>query len=51
MGENLFEEEFTMETLSSMGNPLERLSHRVDFSKSYFFNAIMAWATIRYSIR
>ena len=31
MGENLFEEEFTVEALSLMGNPLERLSRRVDF--------------------
>ncbi len=31
MGENLFEEEFTVETLSQMGNPLERLSSLVDF--------------------
>ncbi|EJX10867.1 hypothetical protein EVA_00433, partial [gut metagenome] len=26
MGENLFEEEFTKEALSKMGNPLEKLS-------------------------
>ena len=25
MGENLFEEEFTIEALSQMGNPLEKL--------------------------
>ena len=31
MGENLFEEEFTVESLSQMGNPLERLSSLVDF--------------------
>ena len=31
MGENLFEEELTVEALSEMGNPLERLSKRVDF--------------------
>ena len=31
MGENLFEEEFTVEALSQMGNPLERLSSLVDF--------------------
>lgn len=31
MGENLFEEEFTTEALSKMGNPLERLSKKVDF--------------------
>ncbi len=31
MGESLFEEEFTVETLSQMGNPLERLSSLVDF--------------------
>ncbi len=31
MGENLFEEEFTVEALSKMGNPLERLSSLVDF--------------------
>ena len=31
MGESLFEEEFTMEALSQMGNPLERLSSLVDF--------------------
>ena len=31
MGENLFEEEFTIDTLSQMGNPLERLAALVDF--------------------
>ena len=31
MGESLFEEEFTVEALSEMGNPLERLSKLVDF--------------------
>ena len=31
MGESLFEEEFTVEALSLMGNPLERLSKLVDF--------------------
>ena len=31
MGENLFEEEFTIEDLSQMGNPLERLAALVDF--------------------
>jgi hypothetical protein len=31
MGESLFEEEFTVEALSQMGNPLERLSSLVDF--------------------
>ena len=31
MGENLFEEEFTIDALSQMGNPLERLSALVDF--------------------
>lgn len=31
MGENLFEEEFTIEALSQMGNPLEQLSALVDF--------------------
>ena len=31
MGENLFEEELTVEALSGMGNPLERLSKKVDF--------------------
>lgn len=31
MGENLFEEEFTIEALSQMGNPLEQLSSLVDF--------------------
>ena len=30
MGENLFEEEFTVETLFQMGNPLERLSSLVN---------------------
>ena len=30
MGENLFEEEFTIDALSEKGNPLERLSRRVD---------------------
>ena len=31
MGENLFEEEFTIETLSQIGNPLEQLASLVDF--------------------
>lgn len=31
MGENLFEEEFTVEALSQMGNPLEQLASLVDF--------------------
>ncbi|MBR1498933.1 MAG: IS5/IS1182 family transposase, partial [Bacteroidaceae bacterium] len=31
MGENLFEEELTVEALSAMGNPLERLSEKVNF--------------------
>ena len=31
MGENLFEEEFTIEALSQMGNPLDRLAALVDF--------------------
>ena len=31
MGENLFEEEFTIDALSQMGNPLERLAALVDF--------------------
>ena len=31
MGENLFEEELTVEALSEMGNPLERLLGKVDF--------------------
>lgn len=31
MSENLFEEEITLQALSSMGNPLEELSHHVDF--------------------
>lgn len=31
MSVNLFEEEFTQETLSDLGNPLERLSALVDF--------------------
>lgn len=31
MGESLFEEEFTVQALSEMGNPLERLSNMVDF--------------------
>ena len=31
MSENLFEEEFTIEALSQMGNPLEQLSALVDF--------------------
>ena len=31
MGENLFEEEFTIEVLSQMGNPLEQLAALVDF--------------------
>ena len=31
MGENLFEEEFTIDALSQMSNPLERLAALVDF--------------------
>ena len=31
MDENLFEEEFTIEALSQMGNPLDRLAALVDF--------------------
>ncbi len=31
MGESLFDEEFTVEALSQMGNPLEQLSSLVDF--------------------
>lgn len=31
MGENLFEDEFTKEALSKMGNPLEKLSSLIDF--------------------
>lgn len=31
MDANLFEEEFSIETLSDLGNPLERLSVLVDF--------------------
>ena len=31
MGENLFEEEFTIDALSQMGNPLEQLAALVDF--------------------
>lgn len=31
MGETLFEEEFTIEALSQMGNPLEQLAALVDF--------------------
>ena len=31
MGENLFEEEFTIEALSQLGNPLDRLAALVDF--------------------
>ena len=31
MGENLFEEEFTIDAVSQMGNPLERLAALVDF--------------------
>jgi len=31
MGESLFEEEYTVEELSELGNPLERLSTLVDF--------------------
>ena len=31
MGENLFGEEFTVEALSRMGNPLEQLAALVDF--------------------
>ena len=38
MGSSLFEEEFTMEALSQMGNPLERLSSLVDFE---MFRAVL----------
>lgn len=31
MGENLFEEELTIDALSQMGNPLETLASLVDF--------------------
>ena len=31
MGENLFEEELTIDALSQMGNPLEKLASLVDF--------------------
>ena len=31
MDETLFEEEFTIEALSQMGNPIERLAALVDF--------------------
>lgn len=31
MGKSLFEEDFTIEALSNMGNPLEQLSSLVDF--------------------
>ena len=31
MDENLFEEEFTIDALSQMGNPIERLAALVDF--------------------
>ncbi len=31
MGENLFEEEFTIDALSALGNPLEELSKLIDF--------------------
>ena len=31
MAKNLFEEEFTIEALSQMGNPLEKLISLVDF--------------------
>ena len=33
MGENLYEEELTVEALSDMDNSLERLSKRVDLEK------------------
>ena len=38
MGASLFEEEFTVEALSQMGNPLERLSSLVDFE---MFRAVL----------
>jgi len=34
MGESLFEEDFTVEALSEMGNPLERLSNLVEGENS-----------------
>ena len=38
MGTSLFEEEFTVEALSQMGNSLERLSSLVDFE---MFRAVL----------
>ena len=38
MGKSLFEEDFTVEALSQMGNPLERLSSLVDFE---MFRAVL----------
>ena len=50
MGENLFEEEFTVEALSQMGNPLERLSSLVDFE---MFRPVVAseWWQIRQALK
>lgn len=35
MQESLFEEEFSLEALSAMGNPLEQVSALVDFDNLY----------------
>ena len=50
MGENLFEEEFTVEALSQMGNPLERLSSLVDFE---MFRPVVSseWWQIRQALK
>ena len=51
MGENLFEEEFTIEALSQMGNPLDRLAALVDFEMfrpalEESIAEVLRWATV-----
>ena len=48
MGENLFEEELTVEALSAMGNPLERLSTKVDFE---MFRPVLENTVVPQSVR
>ena len=47
MGENLFEEEFTIDAVSQMGTPLERLAALVDFEmfRSVWFRKISSGGT------
>lgn len=43
MGKSLFEEELTVEALSQMGNPLERLSSLVDFEMFRAYLKMCCW--------